>query len=166
MSGVKKQLNELKSWTKWWNRKVGEKEAFKIIPLRRTGYLTVRRLLSQLTWHHTDCPCSSTSRCQTSTSAPTTARFSDQTHEKMSSATTSARRTKTTGTTSSPRLHDRSTPCRPLWRASRRTHQFRVEVKRYSGDSYLRLMRPQLSVFCGISVYLRAASWSRLELPC
>jgi hypothetical protein len=43
MSGVKKQLNELESWIDRWNRKVGEKEAVKIIPLRRTGYLTVRR---------------------------------------------------------------------------------------------------------------------------
>jgi hypothetical protein len=42
MSGVKKQLNELESWIDRWNKKVGEKEAVKIIPLRRTGYLTVR----------------------------------------------------------------------------------------------------------------------------
>ncbi|KAJ4402778.1 hypothetical protein N0V91_006999 [Didymella pomorum] len=41
MSGVKKQLNELESWIDRWNKKVGEKEAVKIIPLRRTGYLTL-----------------------------------------------------------------------------------------------------------------------------
>lgn len=42
MSGVKRQLNELEAWIDRWNRDVGEKEAVKIIPLRRTGYLTVR----------------------------------------------------------------------------------------------------------------------------
>ncbi|KAF1933550.1 uncharacterized protein M421DRAFT_52764, partial [Didymella exigua CBS 183.55] len=41
MSGVKRQLNELESWIDQWNREVGEKEAVKIIPLRRTGYLTL-----------------------------------------------------------------------------------------------------------------------------
>ncbi|KAF1362041.1 hypothetical protein EJ07DRAFT_108385 [Lizonia empirigonia] len=41
MSGVKRQLNELESWIDRWNREVGEKEAVKIIPLRRTGYLTL-----------------------------------------------------------------------------------------------------------------------------
>ncbi|KAG9199326.1 hypothetical protein G6514_008582 [Epicoccum nigrum] len=41
MTGVKKQLSELESWIERWNREIGQKEAVKIIPLRRTGYLTL-----------------------------------------------------------------------------------------------------------------------------
>ncbi|KAJ4333287.1 hypothetical protein N0V95_009459 [Ascochyta clinopodiicola] len=41
LTGVKSQLKELESWIDRWNRDVGEKEAVKIIPLRRTGYLTL-----------------------------------------------------------------------------------------------------------------------------
>jgi hypothetical protein len=41
MTGVKKELKELESWIDRWNREVGQKEAVKIIPLRRTGYLTL-----------------------------------------------------------------------------------------------------------------------------
>ncbi|KAJ4983992.1 Ras modification protein ERF4, partial [Stagonosporopsis vannaccii] len=41
LSGVKKQLDHLESWIDRWNREVGQKEAVKIIPLRRTGYLTL-----------------------------------------------------------------------------------------------------------------------------
>ena len=40
-TGVKKQLAELERWIEDWNRDIGAKEAVKIIPLRRTGYLTV-----------------------------------------------------------------------------------------------------------------------------
>jgi hypothetical protein len=40
-TGVKKQLVELERWIEDWNRNIGVKEAVKIIPLRRTGYLTV-----------------------------------------------------------------------------------------------------------------------------
>lgn len=40
-TGVKKKLTDLEKWIDQWNRTVGEKEAVKIIPLRRTGYLTV-----------------------------------------------------------------------------------------------------------------------------
>ncbi|KAL1608839.1 hypothetical protein SLS59_002030 [Nothophoma quercina] len=49
ISGVKKQLTDLENWIDRWNREVGEKEAVKIIPLRRTGYLTVRMPCSR---HH------------------------------------------------------------------------------------------------------------------
>jgi hypothetical protein len=42
LTGVKKKLAGLESWIEEWNRTVGEKDAVKIIPLRRTGYLTVR----------------------------------------------------------------------------------------------------------------------------
>ncbi|KNG52581.1 golgin subfamily a member 7 erf4 protein [Stemphylium lycopersici] len=41
-TGVKKQLAELERWIEDWNRDIGAKEAVKIIPLRRTGYLTPR----------------------------------------------------------------------------------------------------------------------------
>ncbi|KAG9196169.1 hypothetical protein G6011_01290 [Alternaria panax] len=41
LTGVKKQLAELERWIEGWNRDVGAKEAVKIIPLRRTGYLTL-----------------------------------------------------------------------------------------------------------------------------
>jgi hypothetical protein len=41
LTGVKKQLAELEQWIEDWNRDVGANEAVKIIPLRRTGYLTV-----------------------------------------------------------------------------------------------------------------------------
>lgn len=42
LTGVKKKLAGLETWIEEWNNTVGEKEAVKIIPLRRTGYLTVR----------------------------------------------------------------------------------------------------------------------------
>ncbi|KAF1851139.1 uncharacterized protein K460DRAFT_423674 [Cucurbitaria berberidis CBS 394.84] len=41
LTGVKRQLAELERWIEDWNRDVGAKEAVKIIPLRRTGYLTL-----------------------------------------------------------------------------------------------------------------------------
>ncbi|KAH6622276.1 Golgin subfamily A member 7/ERF4 family-domain-containing protein [Boeremia exigua] len=41
MCGVKRQLNDLEAWIDRWNREVGAKEAVSIIPLRRTGYLTL-----------------------------------------------------------------------------------------------------------------------------
>ena len=41
LTGVKRQLAELERWIEDWNQDVGAKEAVKIIPLRRTGYLTV-----------------------------------------------------------------------------------------------------------------------------
>ena len=43
MTGVKRKLADLERWIEDWNRDVGQKEAVQIIPLRRTGYLTVRR---------------------------------------------------------------------------------------------------------------------------
>jgi hypothetical protein len=49
MTGVKKELKELERWIDRWNREVGQKEAVKIIPLRRTGYLTVRQALPYFT---------------------------------------------------------------------------------------------------------------------
>jgi hypothetical protein len=41
LTKVKKQLGALERWIDDWNKDVGEKEGVKIIPLRRTGYLTV-----------------------------------------------------------------------------------------------------------------------------
>jgi hypothetical protein len=41
LTGVKRQLAELERWIEDWNQNVGAKEAVKIIPLRRTGYLTL-----------------------------------------------------------------------------------------------------------------------------
>jgi hypothetical protein len=41
LTRVKRKLVALERWIDDWNRDVGEKEAVKIIPLRRTGYLTV-----------------------------------------------------------------------------------------------------------------------------
>ncbi|CAO2649359.1 Nn.00g067440.m01.CDS01 [Neocucurbitaria sp. VM-36] len=41
LTGVKRQLAELERWIEDWNQDVGAKEAVKIIPLRRTGYLTL-----------------------------------------------------------------------------------------------------------------------------
>ena len=122
MSGVKRQLNDLESWIDRWNREVGEKEAVKIISLRRTGYLTVRKILLHTSlFYHANKHDSWTSRSQTHISVPTTAQYPDRIHEKMNLDTTSARRKKTTGTTLSQRLHFRSTPCRRLSRASRST---------------------------------------------
>ena len=46
LTGVKKQLAELERWIEDWNRDVGVTEAVRIIPLRRTGYLTVRIRIS------------------------------------------------------------------------------------------------------------------------
>ncbi|KAI4624784.1 uncharacterized protein J4E87_005263 [Alternaria ethzedia] len=40
-TGVKKQLADLERWIEDWNRDIGSKEAVRIIPLRRTGYLTL-----------------------------------------------------------------------------------------------------------------------------
>ncbi|KAJ6191774.1 Golgin subfamily A member 7/ERF4 family-domain-containing protein [Bipolaris maydis] len=40
-TGVKKKLAQLERWIEDWNHNVGAKEAVKIIPLRRTGYLTL-----------------------------------------------------------------------------------------------------------------------------
>lgn len=42
LTAVKRKLAELERWIEDWNHEVGVKEAVKIIPLRRTGYLTVR----------------------------------------------------------------------------------------------------------------------------
>jgi hypothetical protein len=40
-TSVKRQLKGLENWIEDWNRDVGLKEGVQIIPLRRTGYLTV-----------------------------------------------------------------------------------------------------------------------------
>jgi hypothetical protein len=40
-AGVKGKLRSLEKWIENWNRTVGEPEGVRIIPLRRTGYLTV-----------------------------------------------------------------------------------------------------------------------------
>lgn len=47
LTGVKKTLRELEEWVDEWNRTEGLKEGVKIIPLRRTGYLTVRTRTSR-----------------------------------------------------------------------------------------------------------------------
>lgn len=41
LTKVKKDLANLERWIETWNREVGEKEGVAIIPLRRTGYLTL-----------------------------------------------------------------------------------------------------------------------------
>ncbi|KAF2680680.1 hypothetical protein K458DRAFT_434258 [Lentithecium fluviatile CBS 122367] len=41
LTKVKKQLADLEKWIEIWNREHGEKEGVRIIPLRRTGYLTL-----------------------------------------------------------------------------------------------------------------------------
>jgi hypothetical protein len=72
-TGVKKELAELERWIEDWNRNVGVKEAVKIIPLRRTGYLTVYTLLFlSLQGNNTDIR-SSTYKYQTPISVPTVA---------------------------------------------------------------------------------------------
>lgn len=39
--GIKKQLRDLEQWVADWNRDVGSAEGVKIIPLRRTGYMSL-----------------------------------------------------------------------------------------------------------------------------
>lgn len=41
MTAVKRQIADLEKWIEGWNQKMGSKEGVTIIPLRRTGYLTV-----------------------------------------------------------------------------------------------------------------------------
>ncbi|KAF2203702.1 hypothetical protein GQ43DRAFT_454252 [Delitschia confertaspora ATCC 74209] len=41
LTAVKRKLHALEKWIENWNRKVGQKEGVRIIPLRRTGYLTL-----------------------------------------------------------------------------------------------------------------------------
>jgi hypothetical protein len=41
LTGVKRKLADIEGWIENWNRTIGEKEGVSIIPLRRTGYLTV-----------------------------------------------------------------------------------------------------------------------------
>ncbi|KAH7051046.1 Golgin subfamily A member 7/ERF4 family-domain-containing protein [Macrophomina phaseolina] len=41
LTGVKKTLKALEDWIEEWNRTEGVKEGVKLIPLRRTGYLTL-----------------------------------------------------------------------------------------------------------------------------
>ncbi|KAF2273836.1 uncharacterized protein EI97DRAFT_503223 [Westerdykella ornata] len=41
LTKVKRKLAELERWIENWNRERGEKEGVKIIPLRRTGYMTI-----------------------------------------------------------------------------------------------------------------------------
>ncbi|KAF2463730.1 uncharacterized protein BDR25DRAFT_347062 [Lindgomyces ingoldianus] len=41
LTAVKRHLADLEKWLEDWNKKVGENEGVRIIPLRRTGYLTL-----------------------------------------------------------------------------------------------------------------------------
>lgn len=54
LTQVKRKLATIENWIEDWNRSTGEKEGVKIIPLRRTGYLTVslifHMMLIELTW--------------------------------------------------------------------------------------------------------------------
>jgi hypothetical protein len=85
LTGVKRKLADLERWIEDWNRDVGESEAVKIIPLRRTGYLTVRTsfLQSQTTTNNR----SSTFKYQIPILAPTWA--PDPTRKKTSAQTPS-----------------------------------------------------------------------------
>ncbi|KAI9849774.1 MAG: hypothetical protein M1838_006240 [Thelocarpon superellum] len=40
-TAVKRRLADLEAWLDRWNREIGEKEGVKILPLRRTGYMTL-----------------------------------------------------------------------------------------------------------------------------
>ena len=52
MSAVKRKLEALERWLEDWNQNIGAKEGVKIIPLRRTGYLTVCTLPLRLLNHN------------------------------------------------------------------------------------------------------------------
>jgi hypothetical protein len=41
LTGVKSKLRRLEEWIERWNRDVGEREGVRIVPLRRTAYMTV-----------------------------------------------------------------------------------------------------------------------------
>ncbi|KAF2095044.1 hypothetical protein NA57DRAFT_18473, partial [Rhizodiscina lignyota] len=41
LTGVKSRLKHLETWIEQWNRGEGSKEGVQIIPLRRTGYMTL-----------------------------------------------------------------------------------------------------------------------------
>ncbi|KAF2668911.1 hypothetical protein BT63DRAFT_454892 [Microthyrium microscopicum] len=41
MTGVKSQLKKLEQWIESWNRDIGAKDGVQIIPLRRTGYMSM-----------------------------------------------------------------------------------------------------------------------------
>ncbi|KAI9677434.1 MAG: hypothetical protein M1817_006388 [Caeruleum heppii] len=41
LTGVKARLRGVEEWIEKWNREVGEKEGVRILPLRRTGYMTL-----------------------------------------------------------------------------------------------------------------------------
>lgn len=47
LTKVKRQLSGLERWIEDWNRNAGEKDGVRIIPLRRTGYMTVCLLPSK-----------------------------------------------------------------------------------------------------------------------
>ena len=48
LTGVKSRLKKLEAWIETWNRDVGSQENVKIIPLRRTAYMTVSLIGSWL----------------------------------------------------------------------------------------------------------------------
>ncbi|CAI6333465.1 unnamed protein product [Periconia digitata] len=41
LTNIKRKLAELEAWLEAWNKETGEQEGVRIIPLRRTGYLTL-----------------------------------------------------------------------------------------------------------------------------
>lgn len=41
LAGVKSQLKKLEAWIETWNRDIGSQDSVRIIPLRRTAYMTV-----------------------------------------------------------------------------------------------------------------------------
>ena len=41
LSGIKRRLRSVEGWLDEWNSRVGSKESVRIVPLRRTGYLSV-----------------------------------------------------------------------------------------------------------------------------
>ncbi|KAI9751996.1 MAG: hypothetical protein M1815_000828 [Lichina confinis] len=48
LSDVKRRLSALETWLERWNDEIGAKEGVRIIPLRRTAYLSVSHVLSSL----------------------------------------------------------------------------------------------------------------------
>lgn len=87
LTGVKRNLAELEAWIENWNQTIGEKEGVRIIPLRRTGYLTVSARYRQAYLRDQLMRPSSTYKYQTLTSGPITAPLRGPIHTATASRT-------------------------------------------------------------------------------